>query len=146
LCCSIFREIWRHFNGSPLLCPINTTSSSSYVFRLRYPRVLHCRIVPIQMDYMTGHKSQKYNKYNVLSLVAVVANKRFVKILTPRPCHVAHEEFSRTCAWLLNYFFSILTGQLLWEDFFLSSATNVFNFWIGTIVHWSTLGYCNLNT
>jgi hypothetical protein len=83
LCCSIFREIWRHFNGSPLLCPINTTSSSSYVFRLRYPRVLHCRIVPIQMDYMTGHKSQKYNKYNVLSLVAVVANKRFVKIFTP---------------------------------------------------------------
>jgi hypothetical protein len=38
----------RHFNGSPLLCPINATSSSSYVFRLQYPRVLHCRIVPIE--------------------------------------------------------------------------------------------------
>jgi hypothetical protein len=38
----------RHFNGSPLLCPINATSSFSYVFRLHYPRVLHCRIVPIQ--------------------------------------------------------------------------------------------------
>jgi hypothetical protein len=38
----------RHFNGSPLLCPINATSSFSYVFsqfRLQYPRVLHCRIV-----------------------------------------------------------------------------------------------------
>ena len=23
LCPSIFREIWRHCNGSPLLCPIN---------------------------------------------------------------------------------------------------------------------------
>jgi hypothetical protein len=45
---SIFREIWRHCNGSPLLCPINATSSSSYVFRLQYPRVLQCRIVPIQ--------------------------------------------------------------------------------------------------
>jgi hypothetical protein len=48
LCPSIFREIWRHFNGSPLLCPINATSSSSYVFRLQYPGVIHCRIVPIE--------------------------------------------------------------------------------------------------
>jgi hypothetical protein len=47
MCPSIFREIWRRCNGSPLLCPINTTSSS-FVFRLQYPRVLHCRIVPIQ--------------------------------------------------------------------------------------------------
>ena len=40
----------RRFNGSPLLCPINATSSFSYVFRLQYPRgrVLHCRIVPIE--------------------------------------------------------------------------------------------------
>jgi hypothetical protein len=48
LCPSIFREIWRHCNGSPLLCPINATSSSSYVFRLQYPGVIHCRIVPIE--------------------------------------------------------------------------------------------------
>jgi hypothetical protein len=40
--------ILRHFNGSPLLCPINATSSFSYVFRLQCPRVLHCRIVPIE--------------------------------------------------------------------------------------------------
>jgi hypothetical protein len=48
LCPSIFREIWRHCEGSPLLCPINAISSSSYVFRLQHPRVLHCKIVPIQ--------------------------------------------------------------------------------------------------
>ena len=48
LCPSIFREIWRHCNDSPFLRPINATSSSSYVFRLQYPRVLHCRIVPIE--------------------------------------------------------------------------------------------------
>ena len=48
LCPSIFREIWRHCNGAPLLCPINATSSSSYVFRLQYPEVIHCRIVPIE--------------------------------------------------------------------------------------------------
>ena len=35
-------------NGAPLLCPINATSSSSYVFRLQYPEVIHCRIVPIE--------------------------------------------------------------------------------------------------
>ena len=38
----------RHFYCSPLLCAINATCSSSYVFRLQYPRVLHCRIVPIE--------------------------------------------------------------------------------------------------
>jgi hypothetical protein len=38
----------RHFNGSPLVCPINATFSFSYVFRLQHPRVLHCRIVPIE--------------------------------------------------------------------------------------------------
>ena len=48
LCPSIFREIWRHCNGSPLLCPINATSSSSYVFRLQHTGVIHCRIVPIE--------------------------------------------------------------------------------------------------
>ena len=48
LCPSIFREIWRRSNDSPLFCPINATSSSSYVFRLQYPGVLHCRIVPIE--------------------------------------------------------------------------------------------------
>ena len=37
-----------HFNGSPLLCRINATSSFSYVFRLQYPRVLHYRIVAIE--------------------------------------------------------------------------------------------------
>jgi hypothetical protein len=32
----------------PLLCPINATSSFSYVFILQYPKVLHCRIIPIE--------------------------------------------------------------------------------------------------
>jgi hypothetical protein len=30
--------------------------------------------------------------------------------------------------------------------FFLPNGTNVVNFSIGTILQWSTLGYCNLNT
>jgi hypothetical protein len=63
---------------------------------------------------------------------------------SPLPCHVAHEEFSRTCAWRNIYCdtTSVMGG------FFLSSATNVFNFSIRNILQcqWSTLGYCNLNT
>jgi hypothetical protein len=27
---------------------VSATSSFSYVFRLQYPRILHCRIVPIE--------------------------------------------------------------------------------------------------
>jgi hypothetical protein len=30
--------------------------------------------------------------------------------------------------------------------FFLPNTNNIFNFSIGTILQWSTLGYCNLNT
>ena len=54
----------RHFNGSPLLCPINATSSFSYVFRLQYPRVLHCRIVPIEklkILFVFGRKNPPVN-------------------------------------------------------------------------------------
>ena len=53
-----------HFNGSPLLCPINATSSFPYVFRLQYPRVLHCRIVPIQkltILFVFGRKNPPVN-------------------------------------------------------------------------------------
>ena len=54
----------RHFNGSPLLCPINATSSFPYVFRLQYPRVLHFRIVPIQkltILFVFGRKNPPVN-------------------------------------------------------------------------------------
>ena len=54
----------RHFNGSPLLCPINATSSFPYVFRLQYPRVLHCRIVPIKkltILFVFGRKNPPVN-------------------------------------------------------------------------------------
>jgi hypothetical protein len=43
-----FCQICRHCNVSPYICPINATYSSSYLFRLQYPRVLHCRIVPVE--------------------------------------------------------------------------------------------------
>ena len=44
LCPSVFRQICRHCKPSPLLCPINANSSSSYVFRLQIPCIIHCRI------------------------------------------------------------------------------------------------------
>ena len=67
LCPSIFREIWRHCNGAPLLCPINATSSSSYVFRLQYPEVIHCRIVPIQkFEKISCISKEKTSQYSCL--------------------------------------------------------------------------------
>jgi hypothetical protein len=67
LCPSIFREIWRHCNGAPLLCPINAISSSSYVFRLQYPEVIHCRIVPIQkFEKISCISKEKTSQYNCL--------------------------------------------------------------------------------
>ena len=65
---STFRLICRHFNGSPILCPINATSSSSYVFRLQYPRVLHCRIVRIEKLKTLvplGRKKTSHNKFRI---------------------------------------------------------------------------------
>ena len=79
----------RHFNGSPLLCPINATSSFSYVFRLHYPRVLHCRIVPIQKFktlFVVGRKKppiidvlSKFKRSNLK------VTRKFAK--TPRGLH-----------------------------------------------------------
>jgi hypothetical protein len=37
---SIFRLIGRHFDGSPILCPINATSSSSYVNILSHEHLI----------------------------------------------------------------------------------------------------------
>ena len=64
----IFRLICRHYNGSPILCPINAISSSSYVFRLQYPRVLHCRIVLIEKLktlLALGRKKISHNKFRI---------------------------------------------------------------------------------
>ena len=67
LCPSI---LCSHCNASPLLCPINATYSSSYVFRLQYPRVLHCRIVPLL-----------YTIYNsvLMSVFQKVGNTRILR-------------------------------------------------------------------
>ena len=68
LCPSIFRLICRHFNSSPILCPINATSSSSYVFRLQYQRVLHCRIVLIEKLktlLALERKKTSHNKFRI---------------------------------------------------------------------------------
>ena len=86
---SIFREIWRHCNGAPLLCPINATSSSSYVFRLQYPEVIHCRIVPIQkLKTLLVFERRKPPNTVVLSEFKrsnLKVTRKFVKI--PRGLH-----------------------------------------------------------
>ena len=102
LCPSIFREIWRHCNGAPLLCPINATSSSSYVFRLQYPEVIHCRIVPIEkLKRLLVFERRKPPNTVVLSEFKrsnLKITRKFVK--TPRGLHdrggeYFHETFVR---------------------------------------------------
>jgi hypothetical protein len=96
LCPSIFREIWRHCHGAPLLCPINSTSSSSYVFRLQYPEVIHCRIVPIEkLTTLVVFGRRKPPNTVVLSEFKRSKLKvtcKFVK--TPRGLHVRGVIFS----------------------------------------------------
>ena len=105
LCPSIFREIWRHCNGAQLLCPINATSSSSYVFRLQYPEVIHCRIVPIEkLKTLVVFERRKPLNTVVLSEFKrsnLKVTRKFVK--TPRGLHTGggggeeyfHETFVR---------------------------------------------------
>jgi hypothetical protein len=89
LCPSIFREIWRHCYGAPLLCPINATSSSSYVFRLQYPEVIHCGIVPIEkLKTLVALERRKPPNTVVLSKFKrskLKVTRKFVK--TPRGLH-----------------------------------------------------------
>jgi hypothetical protein len=57
---------------------------------------------------------------------------------------VATRNFREDCAWLSNDLFYFYRQFVIGR--FFPCATNVFNFSIGTILQWSTLGYCNLNT
>jgi hypothetical protein len=82
---SLFRLICRHFNGSPILCQINATSSCSYVFRLQYPRVLHCRIDPIEKLKTLGaleRKKTSHNKFRIIKQIIWKSRVIFAKI----PC------------------------------------------------------------
>jgi hypothetical protein len=71
-------------------------------------------------------------------------NKRFVKISPPLSC--VHEKFSRRLRVTFKWFVFYFEPKWFTRGFFLPTGTNVFNFSIGTILQWSTLGHCNLNT
>ena len=77
-------------NGAPLLCPINATSSSFYVFKLQYPEVIHCRIiVPIEkLKTLVVLERRKPLNTVVLSKFKrsnLKVTRKFVK--TPRVLH-----------------------------------------------------------
>ena len=84
--------------GAPFLCPINATSSSSYVFRLQYPEVIHCRIVPIQkFKRLLVFERRKPPNTVVLSEFKssnLKVTRKFVK--TPRGLHDRGEYFHET--------------------------------------------------
>jgi hypothetical protein len=81
---------------------INATYSSSYVFRLQYPEVIHCRIVPIEkLKTLAVLESRKPPNTVVLSEFKrsnLKVTRKFVK--TPRGLHdrgggYFHETFVR---------------------------------------------------
>jgi hypothetical protein len=115
-------------NGSPLLCPINATSSSSYVFRLHYPRALHCRIVPIQkLKTLVALERIKPPITVVLSEFKrsnLKVTRKFTK--TPRGLHdrggeYFHETFVRHHSNLIKYIIFIL---------FLGFMIKTINIWV----------------
>jgi hypothetical protein len=62
----------------------------------------------------------------------VVAIKRFVKIFTPLSCS-PRGVFANLCGTFKLLLFDFDRTSVM-GAFILSSATNVFNFWIGTIL------------
>jgi hypothetical protein len=93
---SILCPSGRHCNGAPLLCPINATSSSSYVFRLQYPAVILCRIVrPIEkLKTLVVLEWRKPPNTVVLSEFKrsnLKVTRKFVK--TPRGLHDRGSEY-----------------------------------------------------
>jgi hypothetical protein len=145
----------RHFNGSPLLCPINATSSFSYVFTLHYPRVLHCRIVPIQKLKTVFVLGRKKPPIIVVLSEFKRSNLKVTRKFAKTPCgHVDrggeyfHETFVKIFTPLsssprgvfanLRVTFKLLLlnsdRTTIMGGFTLPSTNNFFNFWIETIL------------
>jgi hypothetical protein len=79
------------------------------------------------------------NTINIINLVGLLWWRTNV-IIPPPHRQVAHERFLRRFRIICFY----CDPKCVLEGFFLSSAMNVFNFAIGTILQ--SLGFCNLNT
>jgi hypothetical protein len=67
-----------------------------------------------------------------------------IKITWPLSC--VHEKFSRRLRVTFKWFVFYFEPKWYTRGFFLPNGTNIVNISIGTILQWSTLGYCNLNT
>jgi hypothetical protein len=90
-----------------------------------------------------GMTGGEYFHETFVRLFALVANKRFVKIFTPALLCNPRGVFAN-----LRVTFKLLLlnsdRTTIMGGFFLPSTNNISNFWIRTILQWSTLGYCNL--
>jgi hypothetical protein len=65
---------------------------------------------------------------------------------SPPTLSCVHEKFSRRLRVTFKWFVFYFEPKWYTGEFSLPNGTNVVNFSIGTILQWSTLGYCNLNT
>ena len=101
---------------------------------------------------MIYDKNNKYlpsfiiNHENTIYLVRLLWWRTNVSWKYPPPLSCVHEKFSRRLRVTFKWFVLYFEPKWFTGGFFLPNTNNIVNFWIGTILQWSTLGYCNLNT
>jgi hypothetical protein len=89
-------------------------------------------------SFIINHK----NTINTIYLVRLLWRRTYVSWKYSPPCHVSTRRLRVTFKWFVLYF----KPKWFTGGFFLPNTNNIFNFSIGTILQWITLGYCNLNT
>ena len=93
-------------------------------------------------SFIINHK----NTINTIYLVRLLWRRTNVSWKYSPPLSCVHEKFSRRLRVTFKLFVLYFKPKWFTGGFFLPNTNNIFNFSIGTILQWSTLGYCNLNT
>jgi hypothetical protein len=104
--------------------------------------MIYDKTTQIFIVFIINHK----NTINTIYLVRLLWWRTNVSWKYSPPLSCVHEKFSRRLRMTFKRFVFYFEPKWFTGGFFLPSATNVFNFSIGTILQWNTLGYCNLNT
>jgi hypothetical protein len=93
-------------------------------------------------SFVINHK----NTINTIYLVMFLWWRTKVSWRYPPPLSCVHEKFSRRLRVTFKWFVFYFEPKWYTGGFLLPNGTNIVNFSIGTILQWSTLEYCNLNT
>jgi hypothetical protein len=96
--------------------------------------------------YLRSSVINHKNTINTIYLVMFLWWRTNVSWKYPPLLSCVHEKFSRKLRVTFKWFVFYSEPKWYTGGFFLPNGTNIVNFSIGTILQWSTLGYCNLNT